>query len=97
MAWPIRVDVSLGDLYPDKGPSECLVTRLSVGCLERDLAHTVEVNLWVLTVWCGGVGAWLQVLTGGCASLQERERLLRSKRHRGKSLKPPKVSLPSYI
>lgn len=44
---------------------------------------------------CGAaVGAWLQVLTSGYTSLQERERLLRSKRHRGKSLKPPKVSLP---
>lgn len=97
MAWPIRVVVFLGDLHPDKGPSECLVTRFSVGCLEHDLTHTVEVNLWVLTVWCGGMGVWLQVLMHGCASSQERERLLRSKRHRGKSLKPPKVSLPSYI
>lgn len=44
MGWPIRVDVFLGDLHPEKGLSECLVPRLSVGCLERDLAHTVEVG-----------------------------------------------------
>lgn len=52
------------------------------------------MNLRVSTVWFSVVGARLQVLVGDCTSLQERERLLRSKRHRGKSLKPPKVSVP---
>jgi hypothetical protein len=94
MRWSIRVG--------DKDLNECLVTRLSVGCLQCELGHTDRelsrqvgaLNLLVLTVWSCVMGAWLQVVTGGCISLQERERLLRSKRHRGKSLKPPKVSLP---
>lgn len=93
--WPIRVD--------DKGLNKCLVTRLSVGFLQHELGHTDKevsrqigvgaLNLQVLTVWFCVVGAW-HVLTGDSSSRQERERLLRSKRHRGKSLKPPKVSAP---
>lgn len=92
--WPIRVD--------DKGLNKCLVTRLSVGFIQHELGHTDReasrqvgtLNLQILTVWFCVVGAWMHVLTGDCSSWQERERLLRSKRHRGKSLKPPKVSVP---
>lgn len=92
--WLIRVD--------DKDLNKCLVTRLSVGFLQCELGHTDRevsrevgtLKLQVLTVWFCVVRAWLHALTGDCSSLQERERLLRSKRHRGKSLKPPKVSTP---
>lgn len=67
--------------------------------MDREVSRQVgALNLQILTVWSCVVRARLQVLIGGfTSSLQERERLLRSKRHRGKSLKPPKVSEPTLV
>lgn len=43
--------------------------------------------------WVGRCDVRLAENANSCVSFQERERLLRSKRHRGKGLKLPKVSL----